>query len=194
MNLILYVVESFMDPDDLGLHYTSDPIPNIHALRKAQVGGYGIVPELFGGSANTEFEVLTGMTMSFLPVGSLPFRQFIRHPLPSLPRALGDLGFATTAVQADAKYYYNREQAYDLLGFQHVVWLNDVPGRRARGPAGLAVRPGGRGVRSSRRAAGRIRSSCSPSPRRPTRPTRQGCTGTRTWTCSIPRRPTGSAS
>jgi sulfatase-like protein len=128
VNLILYVVESFMDPDDLGLHFTSDPIPNIHALRKAQVGGYGIVPELFGGSANTEFEALTGMTMSFLPVGSLPFRQFIRHPLPSLPRALGDLGFATTAVQADAKYYYNREQVYDLLGFQHVVWLNDVPG------------------------------------------------------------------
>ena len=128
MNLILYVVESFMDPDDLGLHYTSDPIPNVHALRKKQVGGYGIVPELFGGSANTEFEVLTGMTMAFLPAGSLPFRQFIRHPLPSLPRALGDLGFATTAVQADAKYYYNREQVYDLLGFQHVVWLNDVPG------------------------------------------------------------------
>jgi sulfatase-like protein len=128
VNLILYVVESFMDPDDLGLHFTSDPIPNVHALRKAQVGGYGIVPELFGGSANTEFEALTGMTMSFLPVGSLPFRQYIRHPLPSLPRALGDLGFATTAVQADAKYYYNREQVYDLLGFEHVVWLNDVPG------------------------------------------------------------------
>ena len=128
VNLILYVVESFMDPDDLGLHYTSDPIPNVHALRKAQVGGYGLVPELFGGSANTEFEVLTGMTMSFLPVGSLPFRQYIRRPLPSLPRALGDLGFATTAVQADARYYYNREQVYDLLGFQHVVWLNDVAG------------------------------------------------------------------
>jgi hypothetical protein len=117
-----------MDPDDLGLHFTSDPIPNVRALRKAQVGGYGIVPEAFGGSANTEFEALTGMTMSFLPVGSLPFRQFVRHPLPSLPRALGDLGFTTTAVQADAKYYYNREQVYDLLGFQHVIWLNDVSG------------------------------------------------------------------
>jgi hypothetical protein len=128
VDLILYVVESFMDPDDLGLHYTSDPIPNVRALRKAQIGGYGIVPELFGGSANTEFEALTGMTMSFLPAGSLPFRQYIRHPLPSLPRALGDLGFATTAVQADARYYYNREQVYDLMGFQHVVWLNDVPG------------------------------------------------------------------
>jgi hypothetical protein len=136
VDLILYVVESFMDPDDLGFHYTSDPIPNVRALSKSQISGYGIVPERFGGSANTEFEALTGMSMTFLPQGSLPFRQYIRHPLPSLPRVLGDLGFRTTAIQADAKYYYNREQVYDLLGFQHVVWLNDTPGVER------AVRPG----------------------------------------------------
>jgi hypothetical protein len=128
VNLILYLVESFMDPDDLGLHYTSDPIPNVRALGKTHIYGHGIVPERFGGSANTEFELLTGMTMSFLPIGSLPFKQHIRHPMPSLPRALADLGYATTAIQADAKYYYNRERVYDLLGFHHVVWLNDMPG------------------------------------------------------------------
>jgi hypothetical protein len=126
VDLILYVVESLMDPDDLGVHFTSDPIPNIRSLRKAQIGGYAIVPERFGGSANTEFEALTGMSMSFLPVGSLPYRQYIRRPLPSLARTLRDLGFATTAVQADAKYYYNRERVYDLLGFQRVIWVNDL--------------------------------------------------------------------
>jgi hypothetical protein len=128
VNLILYLVESFMDPDDLGLRYTGDPIPNVRALGKTHIHGHGIVPERFGGSVNTEFELLTGMTMSFLPHGSLPFRQYIRHPIPSLPRALGDLGYATTAIQADAKYYYNREQVYALLGFHRVVWLNDMPG------------------------------------------------------------------
>ena len=128
VDLILYMVESFMDPDDLGFHYTSDPIPNVRALGKAHIRGYGIVPERFGGSANTEFEALTGMTMSFLPHGSLPFRQYLRQPIPSLPRVLRDLGFATIAIQADAKYYYNRERVYDLLGFQRVVWLNDTPG------------------------------------------------------------------
>ena len=128
VNLILYVVESFMDPDDLGLRYTRDPIPNLRAAGSGRIDQHGIVPERFGGSANTEFEVLTGMTMVYLPQGSLPFRQYIRRPMPSLPRALGALGYATTAIQADAKYYYNREQVYDLLGFQHIVWLNDLPG------------------------------------------------------------------
>jgi phosphoglycerol transferase MdoB-like AlkP superfamily enzyme len=146
VNLIFYMVESFMDPDDLGLHYTSDPIPNIRAVRKGHISGYGLVPEQFGGSANTEFEALTGMTMSFLPEGSLPYRQYLRHPIPSLPRALRSLGYATVAIQTDPKYYYDRERVYDLLGFDKTVWLNPedgVPGveRAPRGswPSDKAV-------------------------------------------------------
>ena len=74
VNLIVYLVESFMDPDDLGLRFTSDPIPNIRALRRTHGVSYGFVPEQFGGSANTEFEVLTGMTMAMLPTGSVPYQ------------------------------------------------------------------------------------------------------------------------
>jgi phosphoglycerol transferase MdoB-like AlkP superfamily enzyme len=127
INLILYLIESFMDPLDLGLHYSSDPIPNLRALREAQAGGFAIVPEEFGGSANTEFEALTGMTTSFLPVGAVAYRLYLNRPIPSLPSVLGRLGYATTAVQADPKHFYNRERAYRLLGFDRVVWLGDDP-------------------------------------------------------------------
>jgi phosphoglycerol transferase MdoB-like AlkP superfamily enzyme len=134
VNLIVYVIESFMDPQDLGLRYTADPIPNVRALQRSHRGGYAIVPEAFGGSANTEFELLTGMTRSFLPDGSLPYRQYVRRPIPSLPRTLRAAGYSTVAIQADAKYYYDRERVYDLLGFETTVWLADVPGvARVRG-------------------------------------------------------------
>ena len=132
VNVIVYVIESFMDPADLGLRYTADPIPNIRALRGG--GAYAVVPEAFGGSANTEFELLTGMTRSFLPYGSLPYRQYLRRRVPSLPSLLGAAGYRTVAVQADAKYYYDRERVYDLLGFETIIWLSDVPGvARGRG-------------------------------------------------------------
>jgi hypothetical protein len=56
------------------------------------------------------------------------------------------LGYATIAIQADPKNYYDRERVYDLLGFDKVVWLNPedgVPGveRAARGwwPSDKAV-------------------------------------------------------
>ena len=128
VNLVVYMVESFMDPEDLGWRYTSDPIPNIRAIQRTGISGYGIVPGAFGGSVNTEFEVLTGMSQSFLPERSLPYRQFVKRPIPSLPRALKDIGYRTTAVQPDPKSWFNREQVYDLLGFDEAVWLHEDTG------------------------------------------------------------------
>ena len=126
VSLVVYLVESFMDPDELGFTYTSDPIPNLRALRLEQMGGWAIVPRAFGGSANTEFEMLTGMTNAFLPEGSIPYRQHVRSPLPALARTLQGHGYATVAVQADPRYYYDRERVYPLLGFDRTVWLHEA--------------------------------------------------------------------
>jgi phosphoglycerol transferase MdoB-like AlkP superfamily enzyme len=127
VNLIVYLVESLMDPDDLGLHFSSDPVPNLRAVREAGGPKSGIVPHEFGGSANTEFEALTGMAMSLLPVGSVPFKQYLWRPIPSLPATLRESGYATIAIQADPQYFYNRERAYHLLGFEKVLWLHEAP-------------------------------------------------------------------
>jgi hypothetical protein len=128
VNVVIYLIESMIDPDDLGVRYTSDPMPNLRALREQYIGGHAIVPGGFGESANTEFELLTGMAMALLPDGSLPFRQYLRRPIPSLPRLFKDLGYTTTAIQPDPKYFYNRVRAYALLGFDSVVWLTEVSG------------------------------------------------------------------
>jgi hypothetical protein len=137
VNLIIYLVESMMDPHDLGWQYTSEPLPHLRALSKGYISGYAIVPEEFGGSANTEFELLTGMSRTFLPEGSLPYRQYLRRPIPSLPGYLNSLGYTTTAIQADPKYYYNRERVYQLMRFQSKLWLRGSPGIQAgrRGPS-----------------------------------------------------------
>ena len=128
VNLVLYLVESMMDPDDFGVRYTSDPMPTMRSLRRTSPGGWAIVPEAFSGSVNTEFEVLTGMSMCFLAKGSLAYRQYLRRPIPSLPKALKDVGYRATAIQADPKYFFAREKAYDLLGFDDVRWVSEVPG------------------------------------------------------------------
>jgi hypothetical protein len=125
VSLVIYLVESLMDPNDLGLHYTAEPMPNFRAIAAEQIHGRAIVPQEFSGSANTEFELLTGMSNAFLPSGSIPYRQYVRRPMPALPRLLRDLGYATTAVQADYRYYYDRERVYPLLGFEHAAWLHD---------------------------------------------------------------------
>jgi hypothetical protein len=117
-----------MDPSDLRLQFTSEPIPHFRSLRSTSSGGDAIVPERFGGSANTEFELLTGMSRSFLPEGSLPYRQYLTDGAASLPCILKRLGYVTIALQADPKYYYDRPWVYNLLCFDEVFWLHDTPG------------------------------------------------------------------
>lgn len=123
VNLIVYLVESLVDPHQLGVRFNADPVPNLTALQRGYGGGHAIVPEQFGGSANTEFELLTGMATAFLPRGSTAYRQQLRQPVPSLPRALGKLGYVSTAIQAGPRYFYDRERAYGLIGFDDVRWL-----------------------------------------------------------------------
>jgi hypothetical protein len=135
VSLVLYLVESLMDPNDLGMRFTSEPMPNMRQLGAEQVHGRAIVPREYGGSGNTEFEILTGMTNAFLPAGSIPYRQYVRGPLGALPRVLRDRGYATTSVQADPRYYYDRERVYPLLGFDQSLWLHDEP-VRDRAPRG----------------------------------------------------------
>jgi hypothetical protein len=129
VSLVLYLVESLMDPNDLGMRFTSEPMPHMRQLGAEQVHGRAIVPREYGGSGNTEFEILTGMTNAFLPAGSIPYRQYVRGPLGALPRVLHDRGYATTSVQADPRYYYDRERVYPLLGFDRSLWLHDEPVR-----------------------------------------------------------------
>jgi hypothetical protein len=143
INLVVYLVESLMDPGDLGVRFTADPMPNLRVLMREQIGGSGIVARSFGGSANGEFELLTGMSTSFLPEGALAYRQFVRHPIDALPRVLRRMGYASVAVQAGPRYYYDRERVYPLLGFERTVWLFDSAGvaraDRGRWPSDDAI-------------------------------------------------------
>ncbi len=127
VNLIVYLVESLMDPADFGVKFTSEPIPNLRKAMQNHTSGYAIVPEAFGGSANTEFELFTGMSMNFLPKRSVPYKEWIKQDLPSLPFFLRSRGYRTVAIQADPSSFYNRVQVYPHLGIEKTVWLSDDP-------------------------------------------------------------------
>jgi phosphoglycerol transferase MdoB-like AlkP superfamily enzyme len=135
VNVILFVVESLMDTDDLGVTFTADPMPNIHANMKLHTSGHAIVPGRFGGSANSEFELLTGMALCFLPSESCPYKQYVRKDLPTLPALLRANGYRTAAVFPDPPRIYNRQVAAPHLGFDEMIWLGrpdapkDVTGR-----------------------------------------------------------------
>jgi hypothetical protein len=66
-NIIIVQLESFMDPTIIeGLECSEDPIPNFRRLMEEYSSGYFKVPSVGAGTANTEFECITGMSLSYV--------------------------------------------------------------------------------------------------------------------------------
>ena len=71
-NIMFVQLESFFDPTEVEwLRFSEDPIPNLRKLFNEYSTGYFKVPSVGAGTANTEFEVLTGMSMRFFGPGEL---------------------------------------------------------------------------------------------------------------------------
>ena len=79
-NIIAIMNESFTDFASVGGIQTSKQLlPFIDSLQENTVKGNLYVPVFGGGTANTEFEFLTGSTMQFLPTGSTPYQAYVKR-------------------------------------------------------------------------------------------------------------------
>jgi phosphoglycerol transferase MdoB-like AlkP superfamily enzyme len=136
INLIVYLVESFIDPSDFNIETTSDPIPFFHQLQAAHQSGYVYSPEYGGRSANAEFELLTGFTIHFFQPYVIPFIDLPYREIPSIAHELKNINYHTQVIQAASLGYFNYQQMYEMLGFDEILSLDgdkhvalDIAGR-----------------------------------------------------------------
>ena len=122
-NIILVLLESFVDPTQIGfLEMSEDPVPNFHRLEKEYTSGYLSVPVVGAGTANTEFEVLTGMSMRFFGTGEYPYKTILKtNTCESVADALSDMGYGTYAVHNNKANFYSRNNAFSKMGFDAFV-------------------------------------------------------------------------
>jgi phosphoglycerol transferase MdoB-like AlkP superfamily enzyme len=127
-NIIMIMSEAFWDPSVMeNVTFNKDPLPNFHRLSAVHPSGNLIVPVFGGSTANTEFEVLTGLSTHFLPPGSIPYKNLVKSPLPALPFTLRSAGYETIALHMYHNWYYNRDEVYRLFGFDRFVSLEFFP-------------------------------------------------------------------
>lgn len=128
-NIIMIMDEAFSDPAVLGTFSTNkDYMPFLHSLMENEPNartGTLDVSVLGGNTANTEFEVLTGNTMAFLPQGSIPYQQYINTQTPSLASYLKEFGYQTVAMHPYYATGWNRDQVYPRMGFDRTCFLDD---------------------------------------------------------------------
>ena len=83
-------------PAIYGFETDTDVFPNIHSMDNA-VRGKVLTSVYGGGTANTEYEFLTGNSLYFLPPGSSPYVQYMGSVQQSLAWKLKELGYQTAA-------------------------------------------------------------------------------------------------
>ena len=127
-NIIFIQNESQSDFSTLqNLSISPDPLLNQHALSDNTVHGTLNVSVYGGGTANTEYEVLTSNAVSFLSSNLFPYQQIITQERPSFASYLKDKDYDTVALHPQSGNNYNRQKVYPLLGFTKSYFLDSDP-------------------------------------------------------------------
>lgn len=138
-NIIILQLESFSLAQDYNhIGVSADPTPVFNKLRKDYSTGWFKVPACGAGTANTEFEVLTGISSRFFGPGEYPYKGKLRkNTQESMANVLKKNGYYTAAMHNHRALFYNRNEVYPNLGFDSytsVEYMNDVE----RTPVGWA--------------------------------------------------------
>lgn len=139
-NILFVQLESFIDVGRLNsVKSDKDPTPVFNGLKKTCSTGLLTVPSIGAGTANTEFEVLTGMDRLYFGTGEYPYKTVLQdHTCESLCYVLRELGYQSHAVHNHYGTFYDRDLVYSHLGFNTFTSL-EYMGPTGKTPRGWAL-------------------------------------------------------
>jgi len=130
-NIIMVQLESFFDVNYLhDYKFSQNPIPNFSRLKKEYSSGFLTVPSIGAGTANTEFEILTGMNLDHFGAGEYPYKTILQKTTSeSVGYNLDELGYHIHAIHNNTGTFYDRNIVFGKLGFDSfssIEYMNDV--------------------------------------------------------------------
>ncbi len=128
-NIIVIMNESYADLQDLPGHFRTNKkvMPFYDSLSEDVIKGTAYASVFGGGTSSSEYEFLTGNSMSFLPPGSIPYQQFVKEDTYSMVSVLKKNGYKCEAMHPYYSSGWNRDIAYPMLGFDETVFLDEFP-------------------------------------------------------------------
>ena len=137
-NILFLQLESFFDPTLVNyLDISEDPIPNFRKLMKEYSSGYYKVPSVGAGTANTEFESITGMSLHYFGPGEYPYKSILKETTcESAPYVLKNLGYTAHAVHNNEANFYGRKSIFPNLGFDTFTSAEYMKDENQKNPLG----------------------------------------------------------
>lgn len=125
-NIILIMNESLADFSLVGsVNYNRDPLEYIHSMKENTIKGLDYVSVFGAGTSNSEFEAMTGNTMSFFPSGCNVYQQFMHESTYSLSSYLKSLGYTCNAIHPSSGANWNRVNTYKSMKFDNFFTIED---------------------------------------------------------------------
>ena len=118
-NVIVVQLESFMDPSYVKeLSFNMNPIPNFTKLKEECSSGFLTMPAIGAGTANSEFEVLSGFDVAYFGAGEYPYKTVLGSTTcETMATQFKTLGYSTHAMHNHDGTFYDRYIVYKNLGF-----------------------------------------------------------------------------
>lgn len=124
--IIAIMDESFSDLRVLGDFETSEEyLDHWYAVEDYRLRGNLYVSTYAGGTANTEFEFLTGNSMGNLPAGIVPYQIYNLKNIGNMADILHANGYKTTAIHPEYKGNWTRTRVYESFGFDTFLSIDD---------------------------------------------------------------------
>lgn len=118
-NIVFLQLESFFDVNKFeGLELSAEATPIFNQLKEQYPSGYLTVNNVGYGTANTEFEVMTGLNLDDFGPGEFPYNTILtKTTCESTAYILKEHGYATHALHNNTATFYARNTVFKRLGF-----------------------------------------------------------------------------
>ena len=124
-NVVFLQLESYIDPTLVkSVEFNKDPMPNYRKLMKKYSSGYLTVPACGAGTANVEFEVMTGMSVKNFGPGEYPYKTILKeNTVEAAPYDMKQLGYKSHAIHNHRGAFYFRNKVFANMGFDTFTCL-----------------------------------------------------------------------
>ena len=132
--VIMVLSESFSDPTRVpGVSFTEDPMPQIRAIKSATTSGLMLSPGYGGGTANIEYQALTGLNMANYDSSlSIAYQQLVPKLkwTPTFNQIWNEANGKSSSVafHAYSRTMYLRDSNYKKFGFKKFYATDGKPG------------------------------------------------------------------
>ncbi len=124
-NIIFLQLESFMDVNNiLNLDFSENPVSYFSYLKENYPSGSLLVPTYGAGTANVEFEIMTGLNLDYFGAGEYPYTTVMSdQTTETIAYNLQKYGYYSTIIHNNRAAFYNRDEVFKNMGYDRFVSL-----------------------------------------------------------------------